>query len=82
MTAAMLVSAAVVWTYWLAPALVGSAIATVVALAVGYYRKILVPTYQRRIYEARQRHLGTTNEPPAEIGARISPGPTLSAKAA
>jgi hypothetical protein len=39
------------WHYWLAVALVAGAAMVLLAIAAGYYRKVLVPTYQRRNYE-------------------------------
>ncbi len=48
----MAMFASEVWTYWLAPPLFAVAVMLVVATAVGYYRKVAVPSFlaeQRRL---------------------------------
>lgn len=49
----MAMFAAEVWTYWLAPPLFAVAVVLVVATAMGYYRKVAVPSFlaeqQRRL---------------------------------
>lgn len=39
------------WHYWMAVSLLAVGIALVMAIAVGYYRQVLVPLYQRRTAE-------------------------------
>ena len=39
------------WHYWMAVSLLAMGVALVVAIAVGYYRQVLVPLYQRRTAE-------------------------------
>ncbi|HEV2071031.1 MAG TPA: hypothetical protein VGR26_14675, partial [Acidimicrobiales bacterium] len=36
------------WTYWMAPVLVATGVIAVVAMAWGYYRKVLDPWYRLR----------------------------------
>ncbi len=50
---AMVVLAAEVWTYWMAPPLLAAALALAVAAAVGYYRKVVVPQFLLE----QQRHM-------------------------
>ena len=52
-----IVAAARPWHYWLAVVLFATGVALLLAIAIGYYRKVLVPLYQRRMAEL---------EPPAE----------------
>lgn len=51
------VAAARPWHYWLAVALLAVGMLLVLTIAIGYYRKVLVPLYQRRTAEL---------EPPAQ----------------
>ncbi len=52
--------AAEVWTYWLAPPLLATALTLLIVTLVGYYRKVAVPEYlaeqQRQIEAMRTRH--------------------------
>jgi hypothetical protein len=43
------------WTYWLSIPLLGAWAIAVVAILVGYYRKVIVPSWEWRIWQARQR---------------------------
>ncbi len=51
----MVFAAARPWTYWLAPPLLVAELVLIVGLAIGYYHKVLVPTYQRQLYEEQHR---------------------------
>ena len=51
----MVLAAARPWTYWLAPPLLVAELVLIVGLAIEYYRKVLVPSYQRQLYEEQRR---------------------------
>lgn len=55
MTMSMVLAAAEPWTYWLAPPLLVAELVLILGLATGYYRKVLVPSYQRQLYEEQRR---------------------------
>ncbi len=57
----MVLAAAKPWTYWLAPPLLGAELILIVGLAIGYYRKVVVPSYQRQLYE-QQRQIEQLSE--------------------
>ena len=65
MIGTVLLAAAKPWTYWLAPLLLIAALVTVLVLAVGYYRKVLVPGYQWRLWEEQRRR--SEQRPPATL---------------
>ncbi len=61
-----MVIAAQVWTYWLAPPVLATALMMVILTAVGYYRKVALPSYlaeQQRQLEAmaQSRQLQATS---------------------
>jgi hypothetical protein len=45
----MVLAAAKPWTYWFAPTFLVIAVVLVVALAVGYYRRVAVPAFLARV---------------------------------
>lgn len=57
MSMQMLLAVAKPWTYWFAPPLLIAGIALMVALAVGYYRKVMVPTFLWRLEQERRARL-------------------------
>ena len=48
------------WTYWMAPLLVATGVSAVVAMAWGYYRKVLDPWYRLRDQRAHTELSSTT----------------------
>lgn len=47
------------WTYWIAPPLLAASLLLIVALAIGYYRKVAVPRFhweQHIAQRARSEH--------------------------
>ena len=56
----MVVLAAEVWTYWLAPPLLATALMMVILAAIGYYRQVALPSYlaeqQRQLDAMAQAH--------------------------
>lgn len=55
MLSAFLLAAAKPWTYWMAPLLLVVNVLVLLAVLVGYYRKVAVPPYQWSHYEAELR---------------------------
>lgn len=55
MTASMLLAAARPWTYWFAPVFLVATLALVVALAVAYYRKVMVPAFLWKFEDQARR---------------------------
>ncbi len=51
----MVLAAAKPWTYWLAPPLLVAELIVIVGLAIGYHRKVVVPRYQRQLYEQQRQ---------------------------
>ena len=73
----MIMLAAQVWTYWLAPPLLATAVMMVILTAVGYYRKVAVPSFlseQHRQLEAMaQRRQLQANSPAQQSEQPQSP---------
>lgn len=51
----VVLGAAKPWTYWIAPPLLVAMLALIVVLAVGYYRKVMVPAFLSRLEEEKRR---------------------------
>lgn len=49
--ASMILASTRPWTYWIAPLLLFAELVLIVGMALVYYRKVLVPSYQRELYE-------------------------------
>lgn len=43
------------WSYWFAPPLLAAAALLALGFAVGYYRKVLVASFEWSLHESRQR---------------------------
>lgn len=80
----MVMIAAQVWTYWLAPPLLATALMMVILTGIGYYRKVALPSYlaeQQRQLEAmaqrRQLQVGSLAQQSEQQRRRLtqpSPG--------
>ncbi len=68
----MIVVAAQVWTYWLAPPLLAAAVMLLVATAIGYYRKVALPAYLAE----QQRRFEATRSAQKSTPAQLLPGRT------
>lgn len=79
MTMQMLLAVAKPWTYWIAPPLLISVLTAMAVVAVGYYRKVMVPSYLWRI-EAEKR--GRQDPKLAEVRTLRSTPPAESMPAA
>ncbi|HVM01606.1 MAG TPA: hypothetical protein VM263_02970 [Acidimicrobiales bacterium] len=55
MSSLLVLAAAKPWTYWMAPPLLLVNVLVLLAVLVGYYRKVAVPRYQWTHYEAEVR---------------------------
>jgi hypothetical protein len=69
----MVLAAAKPWTYWFAPAFLVAALVLVVAIAVGYYRRVAVPAFWARVAQteaarARQAAGATVHPLPTSAG--------------
>lgn len=58
------------WTYWMAPVLVAMGVSAVVAMAWGYYRRVLDPWYRLRDQRAHAELSSTTADVTGLAGAR------------
>lgn len=43
------------WTYWMVFPLFGTVVLAAIAVLIGYYRKILVPTYELWVHQMLSR---------------------------
>lgn len=46
-----MLAATVPWTYWMAFPLFGAVVLAAIAVLIGYYRKILVPSYELWVHQ-------------------------------
>ncbi len=73
----MVLAAARPWTYWLALPLLVAELVLIVGLAIEYYRKVLVPSYQRQLYEEQHRTGQLSNRGTAAVHRLRPPGDQL-----
>ena len=75
----MVMLAAEVWTYWLAPPLLAAAVMMVILTAVAYYRKVAVPSFlaeQHRQLEARTQRRQLQAKSPAQESEQAQSPPS------
>lgn len=72
-----ILAAARPWHYWLGVVVVATGMLLVLAIAIGYYRKVLVPLYQRRMAEleppAQRQPLATASDAGRALEASSPP---------
>ncbi len=59
-----MLAATVPWTYWMVFPLFGAVVLAAIAVLIGYYRKILVPTYELWVHQMLSSD-GAQASPPA-----------------